>query len=141
MFIWIMFFAPMPMTRISQFLANPSLEASLILITAPIWIIGAVTLFWRKEWSWYASVYGVTVMLAQSLGIAVSGYALLTLAGDPTDGIGYSLIVGSLGILLGLPNLIGLFWKHSELLTMTTGEPNTSLAQTAQKLSEFQEHV
>ncbi|OGV64692.1 MAG: hypothetical protein A2283_15840 [Lentisphaerae bacterium RIFOXYA12_FULL_48_11] len=86
-----------------------------VIISAPIWLAGAIGLYRAKAWAWYASVLGVAIMFVESVALFVSGYALLPVATDPTDGIGYMLIFGFGGVLLSLPLLIAFFWKRKSL--------------------------
>ena len=130
MLLLAMSLAPMPMVRIWEIVANPTLWNILILLTAPIWLAGAVALFWRKEWSWYASVFGVASMFVQSVVLSVCAYVLIPLGGDPTDGIGYRFITGCFGVVLSLPLLIGLFRRHTELIKGTRETISTTTRST-----------
>lgn len=93
-------------------------QSILLLLSAPVWLAGAVCLFLAKPWAWYASVLGAAVMLAMNAVTFASGLVLAPIATDPTDGIGYMIIIGIGGIALSLPLVISLFWTHQSLITV-----------------------
>ena len=102
------------------------ISAVLFMLLPLCWLAGAVGLFFRKRMAWCVSLLGVGLMFAGAVTMLAVGLILMPVAQDPTDGIGYMVIMGVLGLLFSTPVLIGLFilrrqWMRSE---HTIAEPS-----------------
>jgi hypothetical protein len=58
-------------------------------------------------------------MAAGSITSFYTGWSLLPVASDPTDGIGYMLLTGILGLVLSLPLIIGLICIRKTCFAVT----------------------
>lgn len=87
----------------------------LFALVAVCWIAGAIWLFFGGRLAWNGSFLGVGTMLASSITMASEAYALGPVAQDPTDGIGYMLIIGSIGVLISGAVMFGLIRLRKEL--------------------------
>ena len=87
----------------------------LFTMVAVCWIAGAIWLFFGGRFAWCGSLLGVGTMLASSLSSVCVAYALGPVAQDPTDGIGYMLIIGSMGVLISGVVMFGLIRLRKEL--------------------------
>lgn len=85
------------------------------------WLSGAIGLFFRNRLAWCVSLLGVGIMFSGALTMFAVGLKLMPVAQDPTDGIGYMIILGVLGLLLSTPVLIGLFLLRQQW--MRSGRP------------------
>ena len=68
-------------------------------------------------------------MFSLSITMFAAGLRLMPIAQDPTDGIGYMVIMGVLGLLFSIPVLIGLFllrrrWMRGERTIAECAAPN-----------------
>jgi hypothetical protein len=68
-------------------------------------------------------------MFSGAVTMLATGLRLMPVAQDPTDGIGYMVIMGVLGLLFSTPVLIGLFllrrqWMRSERAIAECAAPN-----------------
>lgn len=93
--------------------------STLFMLFPLCWLAGAVGLYFRNRLAWCASLLGVGLMFSGAVTMFAVGLRLMPAAQDPTDGIGYMVIMGVLGLLLSTPVLIGLFllrrkWMRSE---------------------------
>ncbi len=95
------------------------------------WLLGAIGLFFRSRVAWCGSLVGVGVMLSGSVTMFLVGLKLVPIAQDPTDGIGYAIIIGFFGVLLSAPLLVGLVRLRRKWLFPATTTPNESLQATA----------
>ena len=86
-----------------------SVGSVLFMLILLFWLAGAVGLFFRNRFAWCASLLGVGLMFSGAVTMFVVGLRLSPIAQDPTDGIGYMVITGVLGLLFSTPVLIGLF--------------------------------
>jgi hypothetical protein len=85
-------------------------------IVAPLWLIGALGLYWqdRMSWcsglrmAWCASALGVGTMFASSVVMIGVASMLAPVATDPSDGVGYAMIAGLFGVGLSICILVGL---------------------------------
>ena len=107
----------------------PDIGFLLMVLLSLCWLAGAVGLFFRNRLAWCASLLGVGLMFSGAVTMFAVGLSLVPIARDPTDGIGYMVIMGVLGLLLSVPVLIGLFllrrqWISSE---RTDAEPGVAL--------------
>jgi len=87
----------------------------LFTLVAVCWIAGAIWLFFGGRLAWCGSLLGVGTMLASSLTTVCVAYALMPTAQDPTDGYGYLLIIGSMGVLISGAAMFGLIRLRKEL--------------------------
>jgi len=82
--------------------------AVLFPLVAVCWLAGAIGLFFRSRLAWCGSLLGVGTMAASSITMVLTAWRLMPVASDPTDGIGYMLILGFMGLVLSLPAIVGL---------------------------------
>jgi hypothetical protein len=113
--------------------ARDAFYAGVLLITL-CWLSSAIGLLFRKRLAWWGSMIGMTLMFAASVTMIGVGVTLMPISHDPTDGIGFVVIMGLVGTVCSTPVLVGLFrlrrgWLHSEE-TM----PNKSRQPTAAPL-------
>jgi hypothetical protein len=106
----------------------PDVGSVLRMLLPLCWLAGAVGLSSRNRLAWCASLLGVGLMFSAAVTMFAVGLRLMPIAQDSTDGIGYMLILGVLGLLFSTPVLIGLFllrrqWIRSE---RTIAEPGAS---------------
>jgi hypothetical protein len=91
------------------------LEGIIYLIVAPFWFLGATGLFFRNHLAWFASILGASTMLCGSIAMIGWSIVMSPVAQDPTDGIGYSMIIGVVGMFFSLPLVIALFVYREHL--------------------------
>lgn len=86
------------------------LTASSVLMTLiqVAWFVSAVGLFLRSGWAWWGSVVGAGAMFAFSTRMLLVCLVLSPIAQDPSDGIGFGIIIGMVGVIISLPLLVGL---------------------------------
>lgn len=72
------------------------------------WSAGAVGLFFNSRLAWCGSLLGLGTMAASSLAITFTAWRVTPTASDPTDGIGYMMMIGIGGLLVSLPMIVGL---------------------------------
>lgn len=92
-------------------------ESLLYAVVAPCWLTGAIGLFFKSRLAWAGSFLGASTMFCSSLTIFASSVLLFPVAQDPTDGIGYMLIVGFVGLLISLALIFGLLWLRQSRFT------------------------
>ena len=80
----------------------------LIALVTFCWLVSAIGLFFRSRLALCGSLLGAGVMLSGSTTMFVAGIKSLPAAQDPTDGIGYSIVMGFIGLMFSIPLLIGL---------------------------------
>jgi hypothetical protein len=101
-------------------------ESILFAAVAPCWLAGAIGLFFGHRLAWCGCLLGAGTMFCNSLTMFASGIVLSPVAQDPTDGIGYSLVLGLFGLLFSLVAIVGLFWSRKDLFGNRSGIPNKS---------------
>ena len=81
---------------------------SLLIVAMTLWILGAVALCRNREWGLWVSLLFLLLPAMIAVRLFATGVGLKPIAGDPTDGIGFMVILGGVGSLLTSPVLIGL---------------------------------
>ena len=69
-------------------------------LVAVCWLAGAIGVFFRSRLAWSASLLGVGTLAASSVTQVFTMWVLLPVGTDPTDGIGFGLVAGSVGLLI-----------------------------------------
>ena len=83
-------------------------EAILYAVVAPRWLAAAIGLFFKKRLAWCGSLLGAGTMACSSVTIIGWGAVLAPAAQDPTDGAGYAIFTGVLGLVMSLTVIAGL---------------------------------
>ncbi|HLP77939.1 MAG TPA: hypothetical protein VK327_13585 [Candidatus Paceibacterota bacterium] len=82
-------------------------------LVAIFWLTGAVGLFFRSRLAWCGSLLGVGTMLSGSITMVCTGWRLMPVSSDPSDGVGFMLIFGFLGLVFSLFLIVGLLGQRS----------------------------
>ena len=91
------------------------LYGSALLMLSALWTFSATQLIRGQIWGLWVSLVFLIGGAALSIHMLSSGIGLLPKAGDPTDGIGYMIILGAMGLLATVPVMIGLVLQHHTL--------------------------
>ena len=83
-------------------------EAILYAIIAPCWLAATIGLFFKSRLAWCGSLLGAGTMACSSVAIIGWSIILAPTAQDPSEGIGYAMIMGVFGAAMSLPVIIGL---------------------------------
>jgi len=90
------------------------------------WLAGGLGLYLVKgRLAWCGSLLGAGTMLAVSVSMLVEGIKVVPFAQDPTDGTGLLLVVGTLGIFLSVPLIIGLIRLRKDMAFVCSIGPHT----------------
>ena len=87
---------------------NQNLELLLSGTVGVLWILGAIALLAGARIGWWISVLALGVMFLCSAILFIGGLWAMPRSVDPTDGIGFATIMGTMGMLLSSPILIGI---------------------------------
>jgi hypothetical protein len=102
--------------------ASGALDATTILfaLVSVCWLAGAIGLYFGGRLAWYGSLLGVGTLSASSLAMVYTAWRLTPFADDPSDGIGFMMIIGVLGLITSLPVGFGLIYRRRILISRPT---------------------
>lgn len=96
---------------------QPNIACLFSLVSAPIWMVGAIGLYRKKPWAWYASVFGVFSKFAANLSDVAGLWGRVPVCSEYGDYLVYHSVSSVGGVCLSLLLLVALFWRHRALLT------------------------